>query len=282
MKTEWILIALMSAGLALAQEQPNPPPRDEANREPLPPRESERGNVRRPQPPRDGERGDVRPPLPPREGERGEMRRPLSPREGERGEMRRPTPPREGERVAPEVRNPERHMQMPNNPPMDFEAALRREIGPNAEALKEFGDAMKDRIQQAQRLFQERRFEEGRDMLRGIAAQAREMRELKQRDPERFRMQQQMAELERRSVEMGQKVRRAPDEEAKKQATAELKEMLTKLFELRQQEREKSLQQLEREVKEVREALEKRKARRDEMIQHRFDQLTGRAEVMEW
>ncbi|MCX6910691.1 MAG: hypothetical protein NTY01_21985 [Verrucomicrobia bacterium] len=271
MKIEWILITLMSAGLTLAQEQPNPPPnppRDEANREPLPPREGDRGNVRRPMPPREGERGDVRPPMPAREGERGEMRRPMPPREGGRG--------------GPEARNPERHMQIPNNPPMDFEAALRREIGPNAEAFKEFAEPLKDRIQQAQRLFQERRFEEGRDMLHGIAAQAREMRELKQRDPERFRMQQQMAEMERRSVELGQRVRRAPDDEAKKSATTELKELLNKLFESRQQEREKSLQQLEREVKEVREALEKRKARRDEMIQHRFDQLTGRTEVMEW
>lgn len=257
MKTQWILIALMSAGLALAQEQPNPQPppqRDEARREPQPPREGDRGNVRPPLPPREGERGDIRPPL----------------------------PPREGERVAPDPRNLTRRMPMPNDAPMDFEAALRREIGPQMEGIKEFGELLKDRIEQAQRLFQERRFEEGRDMLRGISAQVREMRELKQRDPERFRQQQQMAEMERRSVELGQRIRRATDNEAKKQATTELKELLSKLFDLRQQEREKSLQQLEREVKEVREALEKRKAKRDEMIQRRFDQLTGRAEMLEW
>jgi hypothetical protein len=171
---------------------------------------------------------------------------------------------------------------MPGNPQMDFDAALRREIGPHMDAFKEFGEPLKERIEQARRLFQERRFEEGRDLLRGIAAQAREMRELKQRDPDRFRQQQQMAELERRSMEMGQKVRHATEEEAKKRATMELKEMLDKLFDLRQQEREKSLQQLEREVKDVREALEKRKAKRDEMIQRRFDQLTGKAELMEW
>ncbi len=243
MKTSWIVIALMSAGVALAQEQPNPPPppqRDEARREPLPPRE--------------GDRGDVRPPL----------------------------PPREGERVAPDPRNLMRRMPMPNDAPMDFEVALRREIGPQMEALKEFGEPLKDRIEQARRLFLERRFEEGRDMLRGISAQLREMRELKQRDPERFRQQQEMSEMERRSAELGQKIRRATDAEVKKQVTTELKELLSKLFDLRQQEREKSLQQLEREVKEVREALEKRKAKRDEMIQRRFDQLTGRAEMLEW
>lgn len=252
MKTQWMLIALMSAGLVLAQDPPNPPPpnRDEPRLEPLPLRDGERGEARRSQPPRDGERGEMRRPMPPM-------------RDGERG-------------------GPERRGQLPGNPQMDFDSVLRREIGPHMEAFKEFGEPLKDRIEQARRLFQERRFEEGRDMLRGIAAQAREMRELKQRDPERFRQQQQMAELERRSIELGQKIRHATEEEAKKQAATELKEMLNKLFDLRQQEREKSLQQLENEVKEVREALERRKAKRDEMIKHRFDQLTGRADVMEW
>ena len=236
MKIEWILIALMSASLALAQDQPNPPtppspPRNEANRGP------------QPSPP-GGERGEMRPPLPPREG------------------FMQPRP------------------QM--DAPQDFESALRRELGPRMEELKQLGPMVQGQIEQARRQFQERRFEEGRAMLRAISAQAREMRELKQRDPERFRQQQQMAEMERHSVELGQKIRRAADDETKKSAAAELKELLSKLFDLRQVEREKSLQQLEREVKEVREALEKRKARRDEMIQHRFDQLTGRAELMEW
>ncbi len=237
MKTEWILIALMSASLALAQDQPNPPtppspPRDEANRGPQPP------------PPPGGERGEMRPPLPPREG----------------------------------------FMQTrsPMDSPQNFESALQRELGPRMEELKQMGAMVQEQIEQARRLFQERRFEEGRAMLHAISAQAREMRELKQRDPERFRQQQQMAEMERHSVELGQKIRRATDDETKKSAAAELKELLNKLFDLRQVEREKSLQQLEREVKEVREALEKRKAKRDEMIQHRFDQLTGRAELMEW
>ena len=191
---------------------------------------------------------------------------------GERGEMRPPLPPREG--------------FMPPRPPMDmpqnFEGALRREMGPYMDELKQLGATVQEQIEQARRLFQERRFEEGRALLHAIAAQAREMRDLKQRDPERFKLQQQMAEMERNSVELGQKIRRAADDEAKKTATAELKELLSKLFDLRQDEREKNLQQLEREVKEVREALEKRKAKRDEMIQHRFDQLTGRAELMEW
>jgi len=166
--------------------------------------------------------------------------------------------------------------------PQNFESALQRELGPRMEELKQMGAMVQEQIEQARRLFQERRFEEGRAMLHAISAQAREMRELKQRDPERFRQQQQMAEMERHSVELGQKIRRATDDETKKSAAAELKELLNKLFDLRQVEREKSLQQLEREVKEVREALEKRKAKRDEMIQHRFDQLTGRAELMEW
>ncbi|MBI5818074.1 MAG: hypothetical protein HZA88_03735 [Verrucomicrobia bacterium] len=255
MKLQWILIALMSAGLAVAQEPPAPPPqpKDEA----------------RPEPPPDGARGEMRPPLPPPAGDRGDMRPP-------------PPPLRDGEPGGPDGRGLDRRMPMRGAAPMDFEVALRREMGHHAEAFKEFAEPLKDRIELARKLYQEKRFEEGRDMLRGIAMQAREMNELKRRDPERFRQQQQMAEMERQTVELGQKIRRATDEDIKKAAATELKEVLTKLFDLRQQERERNLQQLEREVKEVREALEKRKAKRDEMIQRRFDQLTGKTELMEW
>lgn len=256
MKVQWIIIALMSAGLAIAQEPSTTP----SSQQPK--------NETPPQPPPDGVRGEMRPPLPP---------------PGDRGDMRPPPPPlRDGEPGGPDGRSTDRHMMMRGAAPMDFDTALRREMGHHSEALKEFAEPLKDRIEQARKLYQEKRFEEGRDMLRGIAMQAREMNELKRRDPERFRQQQQMAEMERQTVELGQKIRRATDEDIKKAAGTELKEVLTKLFDLRQQERERSLQQLEREVKEVRAALEKRKAKRDEMIQRRFDQLTGKTELMEW
>ncbi len=240
MKIKWMLVALMSASLVLAQDQPNPPTPPAP---PSPPNNND-GNRGPQPPPPGGEHNQMRPPLPPPDD--------FKPGHG-RGDMSQ-----------------------------NFEGTLRREMGPQLEELKQLGPMVQQQVEQAQRLFQERRFEEGRAVLRAVAAQARELRELKQRDPERFKQQQQMAEMERRSVDLGQKIRRATDEDVKKTATAELKELLNKLFDLRQQEREKVLQQLEREVKEVREALEKRKAKRDEMIQHRLDQLTGRAELMEW
>jgi uncharacterized protein YicC (UPF0701 family) len=81
---------------------------------------------------------------------------------------------------------------------------------------------------------------------------------------------------------LGQKVRRAPDEEAKKQAASELKEVLNKLFDLRQEEREKNVQQIERDLRELRESLEKRKAKRDDIIKRRFDELTGKAQMLDW
>jgi hypothetical protein len=273
MKCAWIAAVVLTVNLTLAQEQPPspPPPKDEPRREQPPPPEGDRPEAKRPPPP-GGER-----PLPPREfaGERAEGRRPMPPLpEGERGGPRPPLPPREGERMRP---------MPPPDQIQNFEATMHRELGPMMEMAKDFaGPLLKERMEQARRLFQERRFEEGREVLRTTARQLRDMKDLRERDPERFKLQMQIAELDRHSAELGQKVRRAPNEDAKKQAAAELKEVLNKLFDLRQEEREKNVQQIERDLKELRGSLEKRKAKRDEIIKHRFDQLTGKAEMLDW
>jgi uncharacterized protein YicC (UPF0701 family) len=176
-----------------------------------------------------------------------------------------------------------RHPLPPLDPIQDFEASVRRELGPMMEAAKDLGGPpIQERLEQARRAFQERRFEEGRDMLRMLGRQLRDMRELRERDPDRFRLQREITELDHRSVMLGQKVRRAPDEEAKKQAASELKEVLNKLFDLRQEEREKNVQQIERDLRELRESLEKRKAKRDDIIKRRFDELTGKAQMLDW
>jgi hypothetical protein len=265
MKTHWLMIALMSTGLAVGQEPANPPlAKDEARREgpppPPPPPAGEGVEGRRPPALPEGRRQ----PLPPREGPRAEGRRqPLPPREGERVEGRRPLPPFEAVQ--------------------DFESAVRRELGPLMETARDVGGPLlRERVEQARQLFESRRFEEGREVLRTTARQLREMKELKERDPERFKLQMRIAELDRQSNELGQKVRRAPDGDEKKQAATELREVLNRLFDLRQEEREKNVQQIERDLKELREALEQRKAKREEIIQQRFDQLTGKAALLEW
>ena len=258
MKTHWLMIAVTSAGLALAQEPADPPPAAEPPRReeppPTPPR-ADRPEGRRPLPPPEGER--------PRADDRVVRRQPQPPRPGERLEGRRPLPPLEAAQ--------------------DFEAAVRRELGPLMESARDVGGPLlRERMEQARQLFENRRFEEGREVLRATARQLREMKELKERDPERFKLQMRIAELDRQSNELGQKVRLTPEGDAKKQAATELREVLNRLFDLRQEEREKNVQQIERDLKELREALEQRKAKREEIIQHRFDQLTGKAALLEW
>ena len=276
MKSAWIVAVVLTANQALAQETPPSPPKDEPRREQPPPPEGDRPEAKRPPPP-DVDRREGKRLLAPaeRDGARVESGRPLRPLpEGERIEGRRPLPPREGDRMRP---------LSPMDGVQDFEASARRELGPLTELGKDIGGPLlKERMEQARRLFQDRRFEEGREVLRATARQLREMKDLKERDPERFKLQMRIAELDRHSAELGQKVRRAPGEEAKKQVATELKEVLSKLFDLRQEEREKNVQQIDRDLKELRESLEKRKAKRDEIIQHRFDQLTGKAEMLDW
>ena len=171
---------------------------------------------------------------------------------------------------------------MPLRAPQDFEGMLQRQLGPQLEQLKEFGSVMKDRLEQARRLFESRQMDQSMMVLRQLGLELRELRDLKARDPERFKLQLRIGEMDRRSAELGQKIRREADEAARKTSTDELKTLLGELFDLRQQEREKNVQQLDRELKDLLKQLETRKARRDEIIQHRFNQLTGKAELMEW
>ncbi|MCX7825404.1 MAG: hypothetical protein N2689_07585, partial [Verrucomicrobiae bacterium] len=200
-------------------------------------------------------------------------------------EARPPLPPRPPEpgRLGPEGHVGPRPPRPPLDPIQDFEVSVRRELGPMMEMVKDLGGPpIQERLQQARRAFEERRFEEGRDMLRMVGRQLRELHELRERDPKRFKLQREIAELDHYSALLGQKVRRAPNEEAGKQAAAELREVLNKLFDLRQEEREMNVRQIEGELKQLRESLEQRKARRDEIIKHRFDQLTGKAQMLDW
>jgi hypothetical protein len=262
MKSAWIVAVVLTVNLALAQETPPapPPPKDEPRREQPPPPEGDRPEGKRPPPP-DVDRPEGRRPPPPEGGR---------PRAEDRVVRRHP--PAAAPRALP-----------PFEPVQDFESAVRRELGPLMETARDVGGPLlSERMEQARQLFESRRFEEGREALRATARQLREMKELKERDPERFKLQMRIAEMDRHSAELGQKFRRATEEDAKKQAATELKEVLNKLFDLRQEEREKNVQQIERDLKELRESLEQRKAKRDEIIQHRFDQLTGKAALLEW
>lgn len=196
-------------------------------------------------PPRPPARDEAQPP----ERPRGEADRPPArEREGRpAAEGRRPQgPPREREaRPEKDARRPERERP-----------ARERELGPS-EGLPF-----------------------GRQMDPNLPGQRGEPRPpnfepMRQNDPEMFRLVQEDDELDRRTHELGTQFRQAPPEQ-RERMQRELREMVNKQFEVRQQRRTLELKRIENELQRLREAIERRAKNREQLIERRVAELTGR------
>jgi len=109
-----------------------------------------------------------------------------------------------------------------------------------------------------------------------------EMTRLKEVDPEAYELRKRDYELERKTEELGKRIRDTPDGEQREEMRRRLSELLEEQFELRMQMREREAKRIEQELKEIRALLERRRQQQVEIIQRRLDQLTGDPEMMKW
>ncbi len=98
---------------------------------------------------------------------------------------------------------------------------------------------------------------------------------MRQNDPEMFRLVQEDNELDRRTHELGMQCRQAPPEQ-RERMQRELREVVNKQFEIRQQRRTLELKRIEGELQRLRETIERRAKNREQIIERRVGELTGR------
>ena len=98
--------------------------------------------------------------------------------------------------------------------------------------------------------------------------------ELRETDPEAFELSQKDMDLERRSHELAMRIRGLRGED-RDNAREELQKVAGEQFEVRTKLRERRLKRLESEIKELREALENRAAKKDDIIERRMQELLG-------
>lgn len=101
-------------------------------------------------------------------------------------------------------------------------------------------------------------------------------------DPARFEREKKIAEFERQSRELAEAFLKAPDEAARKTFRANLAEVVTQLFDLREQNRQEEVRRMETDLKRLKDTLEQRQKNRANIIERRIQQLTGEAGAMEW
>ena len=134
---------------------------------------------------------------------------------------------------------------------------------------------------QLQRLEESNRREEAQRMLLEAGPRMRDMKELKERDPKGWERLQELRTMDRRSVELGERARQAgaADREA---VQGELKVLLGKLFDLREENRSRELGELKRRVAEIEKSLAERKAKKDGIVERRRRELMGEAVNEDW
>jgi hypothetical protein len=97
---------------------------------------------------------------------------------------------------------------------------------------------------------------------------------LEQDDPEMFELVKKDHDLERQSHETAQRMRGMGRSDREK-AKAELSEVVTKHFDVRQERRHLQIKRLEEEIKRLKDQIEARTKSRDELIKRRVAELAG-------
>jgi hypothetical protein len=142
-----------------------------------------------------------------------------------------------------------------------------RDPGPRAGAPSEYGDnpyAPPGRYPEGHRTPQGGRSAGGFGMGMGFEETDPEMLDLMRRD----------ADFERNNQFLAERCRQAPEGD-RQRLKDELRKEITAHFDVRQQKRQLQLKRIEEEVQRLREAIEKREARRDEIINRRLGELVG-------
>lgn len=105
--------------------------------------------------------------------------------------------------------------------------------------------------------------------------------DLRERDPEMFELMQADVDLDRRTHELADAVRRAAGDE-QKSLRAELEKIASQHFDVRQQRRTLQLKRMEKELARLREGIEKRNELRSAIIQQHIGELLGENEKLDF
>lgn len=111
--------------------------------------------------------------------------------------------------------------------------------------------------------------------------EARELDDLRRRDPHRFEEMVKIHRAESESRQLAQKARNLQGE-SRARALEEIDRVLVRIFDFKQEQREREVEHLSKELERLRESLGRRAEHREEIIARRKGELLGEIEPLEW
>ncbi len=116
--------------------------------------------------------------------------------------------------------------------------------------------------------------------LHRVLMRQRKLEHLKEVDPERCKLLKAQQELEVRSWKLAEKYKEV-DKNKQRGIKTELRNLLSELFTLREEEKKFEIKRLEKELQKLREITEQRKKHKDAIISRHIDELLGE-EHLRW
>ncbi|MFO7890626.1 MAG: hypothetical protein R6V04_09835 [bacterium] len=105
---------------------------------------------------------------------------------------------------------------------------------------------------------------------------------LKERDPKQYEAMKEMKELEIQTKKLVDQYKNTGSESEKEKLKNQISELLNKIFDIRQQNRQKEIERLEKRLAEAKENNKKRLQNKDEIIAERLEDLLGKQDWMRW
>lgn len=146
--------------------------------------------------------------------------------------------------------------------------------------MKENEPTRLDRLSQ---LKAEKRFEEYDRAMTQTAWEIRDLLAMQKNDPQRFERRMEQRKLDYHASELAEKIRGAGDNQDTSSERQDLEDVLGKLFDLRETDREAELKRLEDELTRLKETMKKRKAGKAKIVEARMKELLGEVDDdMKW
>ncbi len=165
-------------------------------------------------------------------------------------------------------------LQRPPGPPgeaaervervMDFLREFHPGLLPRAAAMRE------DRPWEFERLIDE------------MAAEMRDLEELRERDPRRFELTRQDRQLERESRELAANIRDTHDPERADELRERLRDVLVEAFDARMEMRRLEAEEIRRKLARLERMLDERMAAKERIVERRMRELLGEGDEWAW
>lgn len=118
-------------------------------------------------------------------------------------------------------------------------------------------------------------------LLAGLVSQAMELLETKDHDPRRFARLLEQRKLERKAESLAELL--ADERETNRDGIIRaLRDVLVQVFEIKQQLMQADVAEMEADLEELKQLVQKREAHRKEIITRRLKDLTGETDYLEW